>query len=89
MLLLISPFAPHIANEVFDVMGYGDVEKQAWPVADESALVLDEIEMPVQINGKMRGVVKVSPDITQDSLIEVVKSNEKICRYFDCKLECQ
>ena len=81
LLLLISPFAPHIANEVFEVMGYGDVEKQAWPVADESALVLDEIEMPVQINGKVRAVVKVSADASQDAIVEVAKTNEEVAKY--------
>ena len=81
LLLLISPFAPHIANEVFDVMGYGDVEKQAWPVADESALVLDEIEMPVQINGKVRAVVKVPAEASQDAIVEVTKANEEVAKY--------
>ena len=81
LLLLISPFAPHIANEVFEVMGYGDVEKQAWPVADESALVLDEIEMPVQINGKVRAVVKVPADASQDAIVEVAKANEEVAKY--------
>jgi leucyl-tRNA synthetase len=81
LLLLISPFAPHIANEVFEVMGYGDVEKQAWPVADESALVLDEIEMPVQINGKVRAVVKVSAEASQDAIVEVAKANEEVAKY--------
>ena len=81
LLLLISPFAPHIANEVFEVMGYGDVEKQAWPVADESALVLDEIEMPVQINGKVRAVVKVPADASQDAIVEVARTNEDVAKY--------
>lgn len=81
LLLLISPFAPHIANELFEVMGYGDVEKQAWPVADESALVLDEIEMPVQINGKVRAVVKVPADASQDAIVEIAKTNEEVAKY--------
>ena len=81
LLLLISPFAPHIANELFDVMGYGDVEQQAWPVADESALVLDEIEMPVQINGKVRAVVKVPADASQDAIVEIAKANEEVAKY--------
>ena len=81
LLILISPFAPHIANELFEVMGYGDVEKQAWPVADESALVLDEIEMPVQINGKVRAVVKVPADASQDAIVEIAKANEEVAKY--------
>lgn len=82
LILLISPFAPHLSNELYEIMAYGEnLENEAWPMADEKAMILDEIEIPVQINGKMRGVVKVSPDITQDSLIEVVKSNNEISKH--------
>ena len=82
LILLISPFAPHLSNELYEIMAYGEnLENEAWPMADENAMILDEIEIPVQINGKMRGVVKVSPDITQDNLIEVVKSNNEISKH--------
>ena len=82
LLLIISPFAPHIANELFEVMGYGEnIENEKWPVADEKAMVLNEIEIPVQINGKMRGVVKVATDITENELVEVVKSSEEISKH--------
>ena len=82
LILIISPFAPHIANELYEVMGYGEnIENEAWPVADEKAMILNEMEIPVQINGKMRGVVKVSTDISQDELVEVVKSNEEISKH--------
>ena len=82
LILLVSPFAPHLSNELYEIMAYGEnLENEAWPMADEKAMILDEIEIPVQINGKMRGVVKVSPDITQDNLIEVVKSNNEISKH--------
>ena len=82
LILIISPFAPHIANELYEIMGYGEnIENEKWPEADEKAMVLNEIEIPVQINGKMRGVVKVSTEITETELIEVVKSNEDISKH--------
>ena len=82
LILIISPFAPHIANELYEIMGYGDnIENEKWPEADEKAMVLNEIEIPVQINGKMRGVVKVSTEITEAELVEVVKSNEDISKH--------
>ena len=82
LLLIISPFAPHLSNEIYEAMGYGEnIENEKWPVADEKAMVLNEIEIPVQINGKMRGLVKVSTDITQDELVEVVKASEEISKH--------
>ena len=82
LIILISPFAPHIANELYEIMNFGkNLEDEKWPTADEKALVLDEIEIPVQVNGKVRGVLKVSADITQDGLIEASKNNPDISKY--------
>ncbi len=82
LIVLISPFAPHLSNELYEVMCYGEnFENETWPVADESAMVLDEIEIPVQVNGKMRGIVKVSTEISQDELVEVVKANSEISKH--------
>lgn len=82
LILLISPFAPHIANELYEIMGYGqNFENEAWPVADEKAMVLSEMEIPVQVNGKMRGVVVVPADSTQDQIVEAVKNSEDISKY--------
>ena len=82
LLLLISPFAPHIANELYETMGYGEkIEDEIWPVVDESALVLDEIEIPVQVNGKVRAVVKVPADANQDEIFEIAKANDDVKKY--------
>ncbi len=82
LLVLISPFAPHLANELYEYMGYGkQIEEEIWPVADENALKLDEIEIPVQINGKVRGVVKVSADAEQEIIVETAKNNDEIAKY--------
>lgn len=84
LLLLISPFAPHIANELFETMGYGkNIEGENWPVTDEKALVLNEIEIPVQVNGKMRGVILVPADATQEQIIDIAKSSDEISKYLE------
>ncbi|MBQ7917404.1 MAG: leucine--tRNA ligase [Clostridia bacterium] len=82
LILLVSPFAPHIANELFETMGYGEnIESSNWPEIDEKALVLSEIEIPVQVNGKVRGVIKVNADATQEEIVEASKSNEEISKH--------
>lgn len=82
LLLLVSPFAPHMANELYETMGYAkNIENEKWPTADESAMVLSEIEIPVQVNGKVRGVLKVPADITENELVETAKANADISKY--------
>lgn len=82
LILLISPFAPHIANELFEVMKFGiKIEDATWPVFDESKLVKNEIELPVQINGKVRGVITVSVDAGEDEVLVAAKENKEISKY--------
>ena len=80
LILLVSPFAPHLANELFEKLGFGDYEKTSWPILDESKLVLSEMEIPVQVNGRVRGVVKVSTEATQDQIVETAKENPEISK---------
>lgn len=68
LLIIISPFAPHVANELFEIMNLGKLEDQIWPTVDENALVLDEVEIPIQVNGKLRGKIVVSKSATEDEI---------------------
>ena len=82
LILLISPFAPHLANELFEIMGYGkSIETAEWPQVDENALKLDEIEMPVQINGRVRSVITIPSSATQEEIVEIAKSNEEVAKF--------
>lgn len=82
LILLISPFAPHVANELFEVMKFGTkIEDATWPIFDESKLVKNEIELPVQINGKVRGVITVSVDAGEDEVLAAAKENKEISKY--------
>jgi leucyl-tRNA synthetase len=71
LTLLVAPFAPHLAEELWrEVLGeQGSVHRQNWPVFDPSALVADEVEMPVQVNGKLRDRVTVATDASEDVIV--------------------
>ena len=62
-VLLLSPFAPHVAEELWELLGHGEtLAYQPWPEYDAAKLVADEIELPVQINGKVRARIKIPAD---------------------------
>lgn len=81
LLTIIGPFAPHLSSELFGKLGYGKFEDATWPKVDETALILDEIEVPVQVNGKVRAVLKVSAEITESELVEKAKENADVSKY--------
>ncbi|MET8146717.1 leucine--tRNA ligase [Actinoplanes sp. NPDC005259] len=69
LVLMMSPFAPHLAEELWRKLGHEDTLAYAdFPVADPAQLVAESITYPVQVNGKVRGRVEVAPDTTEDSV---------------------
>ncbi|NLB90955.1 MAG: leucine--tRNA ligase [Clostridiales bacterium] len=67
LLLLLFPVSPHICEEIWESQGFeGQVWQQAWPTFDEKAMVRDEVEIAIQINGKLRGRMMVSPTLTKE-----------------------
>jgi leucyl-tRNA synthetase len=69
LILMLAPFAPHTAEELWEQYGHGETLSAArWPQFDAEAAKADEIEVPVQVNGKVRGRVTVSPDISDGDL---------------------
>ena len=69
LVRMLSPFAPHMAEEMWECLGYSDgLAAAAWPEFDPAVAKAEEIEIPVQINGKVRGHLKVPPDIAQTDL---------------------
>ena len=72
--VLLSPFAPHFAEEMWEQLGHNEtVFKAGWPTYDEAEMKEDEVEIPVQINGKTKAVVSVPVDITKDDAIAAGK----------------
>lgn len=72
---LIAPFAPHLAEELWEMLGHAEsVFKNPWPAYDEHAMKDDEIEIAVQINGKTRGVMMIEAEAAKDAVIEQAKT---------------
>ncbi|MBO4554804.1 MAG: class I tRNA ligase family protein, partial [Clostridia bacterium] len=69
LVLLLAPFAPHFAEELWEMLGEKySVFNQPYPVFDEKAMVLDEVELAVQINSKMRGKVVVATSASREEI---------------------
>ena len=83
-LILLNPFAPHISSELWERLSaefsdsQGNVTQQSWPAYDERLLIEDEVEIVIQINGKLRDRVKMPIAATEDELKAVALSNPKV-----------
>ena len=79
ILLLLSPFAPHLCEEMWEIMNYGGtINDQNWPQYDEAKCVDNEVEIVVQVNGKIRARMKIANDEAQESVISKAKADEKV-----------
>jgi leucyl-tRNA synthetase len=78
-LVLLNPFAPHITSELWEQLkSPGDITSQTWPNYDESFLVEDEVDIVLQVNGKVRDRIKAPLDATSEQLEAVARANEKV-----------
>ena len=79
LAIMVSPVAPHIAEELWKRLGHEEtITFESFPTFDEKYLVDDEIEIPVQINGKVKARVNVATDAEQDAVIAAALADEKI-----------
>ena len=79
LLRLLSPIAPHITQTLWKELGYGeDILAAPWPEVDEAALVQDEIELMIQVNGKLRGSLRVAKDTDKAMLEQLTLAHEAV-----------
>ena len=85
-LILLAPYAPHLSEELWNRLGETDsIARAAWPKHDESALVQSSVEVPVQINGKIKAKIQVDPKIGKDALAEAAFADQRIKALVDGK----
>jgi leucyl-tRNA synthetase len=78
-VLLLAPFAPHIAEELWWALGHKNtLAYEPWPSYDESLLVESEVEIPVQINGKLRGKITLAADAGKDAMIAAARADIRV-----------
>jgi leucyl-tRNA synthetase len=85
LTLLLAPFAPHLAHELWEMLGEKDLLKAPWPKYDPELAKEDQIEIPVQVNGKLRGLVVVAPGTSQDEILQKALAEEKVQTYVSGK----
>ncbi len=87
LLLLVNPFAPHITEEMWTALGYGEMlaKDGKWPEYDEAKCVDSTVEIVVQINGKIRAKLNVPVDIEAGEAIALAKADEKIAAELEGK----
>jgi leucyl-tRNA synthetase len=84
MVLMLAPLVPHVAEELWRMLGHDDtLTYEAFPIADPALLVDDMIEVPVQVNGKVRGRVVVPADADESTLEAAALANDKVAAAID------
>jgi leucyl-tRNA synthetase len=86
MVLLVSPMVPHIAEELWEVLGHsGSVLNAPWPSWHEEALVAEEVVLVVQVNGKLRSRISVAPDAADEQLQQAALADPRIQEFVGAK----
>lgn len=85
-LILLNPVCPHITEEIWKRMGYeGYVHESSWPEYDESKTILDVIELPIQVNGKLRATVEINREASEDEVYEKAVKDDVVAKYLEGK----
>ena len=85
-VLLLAPFAPHMAEELWERLGHSpSLAYEPWPEHDETLLTQEFVEIPVQVNGKVRSRISAAPGADKATVLSAAKSDETIQGYLDGK----
>ncbi len=82
LVLLLSPLAPHLAEELWQRLGHAEsLAYHAWPIADPALLKADVLEIPVQVNGKVRGKISVPAEAQENEVLAIAKADENVGKH--------
>lgn len=80
-LLLLNPFAPHIAEEIWERQGYpGVMTDQTWPLYDEAKTIEKTVEIAIQVNGRIKARVDIAHDLGQEDVLAYAKANDSVAQ---------
>lgn len=86
LALLVSPFAPHLGEELWAALGHKETLAYApWPTFDPALLVADHITLAVQVLGRTRGTIDIGPDMSKDEVIALAKAHDNVARQIEGK----
>ena len=86
LVLMVSPFAPHMAEELWEQLGHsGGIAAAGWPAFDPEVAKSAEIVVPVQINGKVRARLTVEADVSEDRLREAALADPQVAKHLEGK----
>ncbi len=86
LVLLLHPFAPHLAEELWSRLGHApSIQAAPWPSFDPALCEEDEIEIPVQVNGKVRGRVRLAKDAAEDAALAAACADESVAKHIEGK----
>ena len=85
LITLLNPICPHVTEELNEMLGNKPICDGEWPKYDESKIVDEEIEIAVQVNGKVRGTIKINKDEAEDSIKEKAMSEENVSKHIEGK----
>ena len=81
-VLLLSPFAPHLAEELWEELGHApSLGHQAWPAFDPALAAHEELTIPLQVNGKLRSKIQVPADARKDEILELAHADKKLAEW--------
>jgi leucyl-tRNA synthetase len=80
-LLILNPFAPHLSEELNEMLGFESLSNTAWPEYDDSLIVEETITIAVQINGKTRGTIDIEIDTKEKLIFDMILNDEKLNKF--------
>ena len=84
LLKILSPFAPHLCEELWSILGNKEsIVKADWPQYDENKIVEDKITLAIQVNGKLRDTIEVDSDISEDDAKTFALQSDKVKKYLE------
>jgi len=84
-LLILNPFAPHLSEELNEMLGFETLVNIPWPEYDPKLIVNETITIAVQFNGKRRGEIEIEKDLDKEKVIQQIKCDNSFDKYFTDK----